>query len=101
MSVEDFARYMASKNVVKPAGERKYPCPCCGYRTLAERGMYAICPVCFWEDDGQDEHDADVVRGGPNSDLSLTNARLNFKEFGACDLRCVGSVRKPLADEIA
>jgi hypothetical protein len=27
-------------------------------------------PVCFWEDDGQDDHDADLVRGGPNGALS-------------------------------
>ena len=43
-----------------------YHCPCCGFRTLEERGMSEICPVCFWEDDGQDDHDAHIVRGGPN-----------------------------------
>lgn len=32
--------------------ERLLPCPCCGYRTLQERGQYEICPVCSWEDDG-------------------------------------------------
>ncbi len=39
-----------------------YPCPCCRYVTLSERGGDEICPVCFWEDDGQGDHDADVVR---------------------------------------
>ena len=29
-----------------------HPCPCCGFRTLASRGDYDLCPVCFWEDDG-------------------------------------------------
>ncbi|MEW9527386.1 hypothetical protein [Microbispora sp. NPDC049125] len=29
-------------------------------------------PVCFWEDDGQDDHDADEVHGGPDFELSLT-----------------------------
>lgn len=29
-----------------------YPCPCCGYKTLPERGGYDLCPVCWWEDDG-------------------------------------------------
>ncbi|MFG2656055.1 CPCC family cysteine-rich protein [Streptomyces sp. NPDC048425] len=48
-----------------------YRCPCCGFITLAERGAFEICDVCYWEDDGQDEHDADEVRGGPNHDLSL------------------------------
>ena len=23
-------------------------CPCCGYRSLQERGAYEICRVCFW-----------------------------------------------------
>lgn len=31
------------------------PCPCCRFRTLATRGEYSICPVCFWEDDGSDD----------------------------------------------
>ncbi|MFI6495541.1 CPCC family cysteine-rich protein [Streptomyces sp. NPDC050564] len=56
-----------------------YRCPCCGYLTLAERGGFEICHVCFWEDDGQDEHDADEVRGGPNGSLSLTKARETFR----------------------
>jgi hypothetical protein len=42
--------------------------------TLNERGGWEICAVCFWEDDGQDDHDADNVRGGPNGALSLTQA---------------------------
>lgn len=32
--------------------EIKYPCPCCGYKTLDEIGGYDICPYCDWEDDG-------------------------------------------------
>ena len=47
--------------------------------TLSERGGFEICSVCWWEDDGQDDADADVVRGGPNGDLSLTQARKNFR----------------------
>jgi hypothetical protein len=34
-----------------------YPCPCCGFVTLGERSAFEICPVCFWEDDGQDDHE--------------------------------------------
>lgn len=60
-------------------------CPCCLSRTLDVRGGYDICPVCFWEDDGQDYYDADIVRGGPNGSLSLTQARRNYLAFGACD----------------
>ena len=40
---------------------------------------------CGWEDDGQDDHDADVVRGGPNGRLSLTQARLDYAEVVAED----------------
>ena len=53
-------------------------CPCCGYATLDERGGWDICRICWWEDDGQDNHNATVVAGGPNSNLSLARARLNF-----------------------
>ncbi|MGE7915953.1 CPCC family cysteine-rich protein [Lysinibacillus xylanilyticus] len=28
----------------------KYPCPCCGYKTIDSDGHYHICPICFWED---------------------------------------------------
>ena len=35
--------------------------------------------MCNWEDDGQDEQDADEVRGGPNLGMSLETARLNFE----------------------
>ena len=54
---------------------RKLSCPCCRCWTLSERGAFEICDECGWEDDGQDDEDADVVRGGPNGALSLTAAR--------------------------
>ncbi|MEU3738492.1 CPCC family cysteine-rich protein [Streptomyces sp. NPDC032198] len=76
-----------------------YACPCCRFVTLRERGWYEICPVCFWEDDGQDDHDADEVRGGPNRGLSLTEARQNYKDIGASDARRIPLVRPPLPDE--
>jgi hypothetical protein len=77
-----------------------YPCPCCGYLTLGERGGYENCAVCFWEDDGQSDVDADVVFGGPNRDLSLSQARQNFRTFGASDRSRLHHVRKPRNDEI-
>lgn len=79
---------------------RPLRCPCCGCLTLDERGMYEICPVCYWEDDGQDDHDADRVRGGPNELLSLTQARKNYLQVGACDLSMVAHVRPPLPAEL-
>ena len=54
-------------------------CPCCRYPTLGERGVYDICPLCNWEDDGQDDPHAKEVWGGPNLDYSLADARRNFE----------------------
>jgi hypothetical protein len=54
-------------------------CPCCGYRSLRERGAYEICRVCFWEDDGTTEPDR---VSGPNH-MTLRDARLNVQRFGA------------------
>ncbi len=62
-------------------GER-YGCPCCGRLTLWKRGYHDLCRVCSWEDDGQDNWDADDVRGGPNGRLSLTQARVNTIRWG-------------------
>jgi len=76
-----------------------FPCPCCGYLTLAEPGGFEICPVCFWEDDGQGDADAGEVRGGPNGSLSLTQARANFRTFGACERTALQFVRNPRFDE--
>ena len=57
----------------------RFICPCCNYPTLNERNSYEICGLCFWEDDGQDESNANEILGGPNQDYSLTEARNNFK----------------------
>jgi hypothetical protein len=87
----------ASNSIHSPEGDGgPFRCPCCGYLTLPERGGYDICPVCFWEDD----HDADVVRGGPNGRLSLTEARANYVRFGACEERFLEKVRPPRPEEM-
>ena len=87
--------------VRKPAEAAKaYRCPCCSFKTLFGRGEDEICPVCFWEDDGQDEPDADIALGGPNGTLSLTQARSNFQRLGAVEERFMANVRPPMADEI-
>ncbi len=78
-----------------------YRCPCCKCLTLHERAGYEICPVCFWEDDGQDDPYADQVREGANGDVSLTQARLNYAAYGAMEERFVKSVRKPSDEEAA
>lgn len=78
----------------------KFPCPCCKFLTLPELGGFAMCPVCFWEDDGQTEADAEEVRGGPNFELSLRQAQANFKQFGAIEEWLAPKTRPPAPDEI-
>ena len=66
----------------RPDPEHFYTCPCCGHATLTTRGRFEICDVCNWEDDGQDDHDSWVVRGGPNGSMSLDDARSRFIASG-------------------
>lgn len=47
-------------------------CPCCALPTLDARGTHAICPVCWWEDDGANE-------GEP-----LARARANYADHLDC-----------------
>jgi hypothetical protein len=77
-----FESYTSRRNVFAPRDGGPYSCPCCGHLTLSERGGYEICPECGWEDDGQDDHDSDVVRGGPNGRLSLDAARTRYRAEG-------------------
>lgn len=73
-------------------------CPCCGHATLDERGGYDICRVCFWEDDGADNAEADR-HSGPNH-MTLTEGRINFLRTGASDARSLHHVRRPTAEEV-
>jgi len=88
------------QNVTLGRGGGPYLCPCCRFLTHPDRGGYDICPVCFWEDGGQDDHDADEVRGGPNYTLSLTEARANFAAIGAAEARVLQFVRPPNPEEL-
>ena len=75
----------------------RYPCPCCGYRTLpGPSPTDEICPVCFWQDDFVDNHDTDVL--GPNK-VTLSEARANFARLGASEQRFVVEVRPPRPEE--
>jgi hypothetical protein len=96
---DQYVDTVSTNSVHRPSGDQLYACPCCGYLTLSSRGNFEICNVCFWEDDGQDDHDANAVRGGPNGNLSLTQARQNFAEFGSNRQRDLPHVRKPRPDE--
>jgi hypothetical protein len=66
---------------VWPPNWARFTCPCCGYPTLGSRADYETCSLCEWEDDGQDDADADLVRNGPNHSFSLVEARENFERY--------------------
>ncbi|MEV0490026.1 CPCC family cysteine-rich protein [Streptomyces atratus] len=91
-------------NIHGKAEDGPYRCPCCGFVTLGERGNYEICSVCFWEDDGQDDHDADRIRDGPNGRLSLNTVQLVDSDgdtgavFGLGPVCVVGAFRGPFQD---
>ena len=75
----------------------RFPCPCCGYKTLpAPSPSDEICEVCFWQDDFVDNHDTDVL--GPNG-TTLSAARANFARWGASQQRWTDRVRPPRSEE--
>ena len=87
---------MMFRNVVEPySAVAIYRCPCCRNRTLHERGGDEICASCFGHDDGQDDHDAAEVRGGPNYHPSLADARENYRRIAAADPRMSAHVQTP------
>ena len=51
--------------------EELQPCPCCSFRTLKERGH--ICPLCLWDDCGDDLN----KYSGPNH-MTLLEGRTRF-----------------------
>ena len=75
--------------------QNRFRCPCCGYKTLKAPAALGLCPVCWWEDDGQDDEDAEEVRLTVNGSLSLSDARMHFAAYGASDARFLPYVRKP------
>jgi hypothetical protein len=77
----------------------RYRCPCCGFKTLEAPGALALCPVCWWEDDGQEDCDAEDIRLTVNGDLSLLEARQHYASCGAAHPRFLRYVREPKAAE--
>jgi hypothetical protein len=59
----------------------------------------ALCPVCWWEDDGQEDPDAADVRFTVNGELSLSEARRNYELFGAAHPRFQPYVRQAQISE--
>jgi hypothetical protein len=79
--------------------ELRFRCPCCGCKTLETVGALALCPVCWWEDDGQEDDDAAEVRLTVNGALSLNEAREHYAQCGAAHPRFLPYVRKPQVTE--
>jgi hypothetical protein len=78
--------------------EMRFSCPCCGYLTLDEPpGSYAICDVCFWEDDAIQLRWPDWT-GGANRP-SLIEAQRAYLELGAVEPRLLPYVRAVALDE--
>ncbi|UUU31647.1 CPCC family cysteine-rich protein [Streptomyces sp. CA-210063] len=75
----------------------RHPCACRGHLVLDETpGSYAICPVCFWEDDGVRFRRPTMDGGADN--VCLIEAQRNYQDFGACDQHGRRFVRPPAAD---
>jgi hypothetical protein len=77
----------------------RFRCPCCGYRTLEAPDALGLCPVCWWEDDGQEDEDAGDVRLTVNGALSLNEAREHYTHCGAAHPRFLPYVREPQVTE--
>lgn len=56
-------------------------------------GSYAICPICFWEDDIVQLR-LPTMLGGPNK-TTLVDAQRTFVRVGACEERLIKRVRPP------
>lgn len=84
-----------------PPKPRKFPCPCCGYKTLPvpkEEAIAYICPVCFWENDvftpGKDQ------ASGENHGMTLRQGQEAYQKSGAVREDLLPYVRKPFPEEI-
>ncbi len=81
--------------------DTRRPCPCCGHLVFDVEdgwpGSYAICPVCFWEDDLVQLR-WPFMPGGANR-VPLVEAQQNFRAYGACDQHGRRFARPPADDE--
>jgi hypothetical protein len=58
-----------------------------------------LCPICWWDDDGQEDSDAADVRLTVNGHLSLIEARTFYSQCGAAHPRFLPYVREPQLSE--
>ncbi|MFK0238701.1 CPCC family cysteine-rich protein [Streptomyces vinaceus] len=62
--------------------------------TVRVSGYHEICPVCGRQDDGGDHRGPDRYIGGPHR-VTLREARQNYAESRASELRWIDRVRDP------
>lgn len=78
----------------------KFACPICqSYTFRSPEDIGDICPVCFWELEGFEHENQDTPKYGPNGDLSVAQARVNYQKFRAVQERFIKEVRHPLESE--
>lgn len=87
------------KKLIYNDNEKSYNCPCCNEKTFEYNpgGTFYICPNCFFEDD-------DWACFHPNktskfNDVSLNQAKINYKKYGVCDKKYINLIRRE-KDEI-
>ncbi len=59
---------------------------------------FQICPICYWEDDGEQFFNPDSHDGA--NKVSLNQAKLNYLKYGAILEKYIGKTRKPREDEL-
>ncbi len=72
--------------------EELFRCPCCCYKTIIKRGNYYVCPVCYWEDDGNDEPS---IYSSPNH-MTLIEGKENFEKYGVCSISMISKVKSDM-----
>jgi len=72
-------------------------CPCCGYKTLDEIGVYEICLICYWEDDPIQRNEPNYEEGANR--VSLKQGQKNYLNFGACEYDMRRYTREPYKHE--
>lgn len=75
----------------------RWPCPCCGFRTLDQADAYELCAVCFWEDDPHQSRHPHSVDGA--NGVSLVEGQRSYLRIGAMAPEFVAKVRASTKDE--
>ncbi|EUJ35842.1 hypothetical protein PWEIH_14901 [Listeria weihenstephanensis FSL R9-0317] len=91
---EYLAAYVSDilKKSVEVTGEEEklLVCFCCSYLTIQERGMYDICPVCDWEDDGGDS----LAHYSCPNHMTLLDGKQNFENTFKLEGISFGGIEK-------